>query len=76
MPSIMGLNSITSVQMAAMPMVPAPMKRTFSFQSVIACSTRSPPAGTGDSAENHGTAAPQAMAIPSRMAMPPASPIR
>ena len=35
-PSTIGLNRTMSVQMAAMAMVPAPMKRTLFFQSPIA----------------------------------------
>ena len=72
MPSIMGLSSVISVQMAATPMVPAPMKRTLFFQSESAYDAMSMSAGCGATDEKYGTSTPQAMAMPSRMAMPPA----
>jgi len=46
-PSIMGLSSVISVQMAATPMVPAPMKRTLFFQSESAYDAMSMSAGCG-----------------------------
>ena len=74
MPSAMGLSSMIRVQTAATPSVPAPMKRTFSFQSVRAKVAMSTSAGWGRVAEKYGTSTPQAMTMPTRMAMPPARP--
>ena len=41
-PSITGLTSLARVQIAATPMVPAPMKRTFSFHAACAISAAAP----------------------------------
>ena len=76
MPSIIGLSSIKSVQTAAIPMVPAPIKRTFSFHSFIANATISISAGCGTPDEKYGTATPQAIEMPNRMAIPPVSPTK
>lgn len=76
MPSAIGLASIISVHTAAIPMVPAPMKRTFSFQSCMAKAVMSMSDGCGMMLEKYGTAPPQAIKMPTRMAMPPVSPTR
>ena len=75
-PSSIGLSSIKSVQTAAIPMVPAPIKRTFSFHSFIANAAISISAGCGMCDEKYGTAMPQAIEMPNRMAIPPVSPTK
>ncbi|MNT79162.1 hypothetical protein D3C72_2184700 [compost metagenome] len=76
MPSSIGRASVISVQMAAMPMVPAPIKRTCVLHTVVpkACSVA--PSGRGVMAVSQGTATPQVSSSPSSMASPPTMPTR
>ena len=45
MPSIIGLINVIKVQIAAIPIAPAPMKRTLDFQTAIANLAVAPPSG-------------------------------
>ena len=75
-PSMVGFSRVISVQMAAIPIVPAPIKRTLFFHRLMAKDVISIPSGIGVVAVNHGTAPPQAKAMPMRMAIPPVRPTR
>ena len=44
-PSIIGLINVIKVQIAAIPIAPAPMKRTLDFQTAIANLAVAPPSG-------------------------------
>ncbi|MCY1427747.1 hypothetical protein D9M71_436070 [compost metagenome] len=75
-PCTIGLNSEARVHSAATPMVPAPRKRTCELHSCVARSvTLCPTAGTALTVSS-GTATPQAITRPMRMAMPAVMPIR
>ena len=76
MPSTIGLISINKVQTAAIPMVPAPIKRTFSFHSFMANAAISISEGWGICEEKYGTAIPHAIEMPNRMAIPPVNPTK
>ena len=45
MPSMIGLIKVIKVQIAAIPIAPAPMKRTLDFQTAIANLAVAPPSG-------------------------------
>ena len=75
-PWAMGLNRVARVQSAAMPMVPAPRKRTWELHSWVARSLMAWPAAGVALMVSSGTATPQQMSTPMRMAMPAVMPIR
>ncbi|MCY1243543.1 hypothetical protein D9M72_565610 [compost metagenome] len=75
-PRTIGLNSEARVQSAATPMVPAPMKRPCELHSWVASSGRPCPAAGTLFTVSSGTATPQAITRPMRMAMPAVMPIR
>ncbi|MNM98815.1 hypothetical protein D3C81_1113550 [compost metagenome] len=75
-PSTIGLNSVASVQIAAIPMVPAPIKRACELQTEVPKLASVAPAGIGVIAVSHGTATPQVSTRPSSMASPPTMPTR
>ena len=75
-PRTIGLNRVARVHSAATPMVPAPRKRTCELHSWVARSDRLwPSAGTLLTVSN-GTATPQEITTPMRIAMPAVMPIR
>ena len=73
-PVQIGPASLPKVQTAAVAMVPAPMKRTWVFQIVVAASAAGPAAWC--STVSSGVATPQEMISPARMATPTVIPIR
>ena len=75
MPSIIGLIKVINVQMAAIPIAPAPIKRTFDFQTAMANLAVAPPSGASMLVK-YGTKPAHAMRTPTRIAIPEAIPIR
>ncbi len=73
-PEARGAASFARVQMAATPIAPAPIKRTWWLQTALATSAAAPAAGCR--AESSGTATPQAITSPTSMAIPAQSPMR
>ena len=70
-----GTASLLSVQIAAMPIVPAPMKRTCSRQYLVACVAAST-SGIGCIVVSTGTSTPHAITRPVSMARPTVRPTR
>ena len=73
-PVYTGLASFKMVQIAEIPMVPAPMKRTWCAHTVVATSTAAPAAGC--IAVSIGVSTPHAMSRPVKIARPTARPIK
>ena len=76
MPSTIGLSNVNNVQIAATPIVPAPMKRTLVFHTVLENLIASKLSGFGRWFVKYGTKPPQAIIMPTKMAIPLAIPIR
>ena len=75
-PSIIGFIKISSVQIAAIPIVPTPIKRTFVFQTTIAASIKLASAAISPDIVKYGTATPQVKITPINIAIPPTIPIK
>ena len=75
-PSAMGPSRLSSVQTAAMPIAPAPTKRTWWPQTSVANLAMSAPGGMAATAVSSGTATPQAITTPVSIAIPAMMPTR
>ena len=75
-PRTIGPMILSRVQIAATPMVPAPIKRASERKMVPTWSPSSTPAAAGVSAVSHGTSTPQLITRPTTMAMPTPRPTR
>ena len=76
MPCTIGFINTNNVQIAAIPMVPTPIKRTLVFHIAMAKSTKLTPAGRSPDAVKNGTATPQVRIVPINIAIPPTIPIK
>ena len=75
-PSTIGFAKVIRVQIAAIPIQPAPIKRTFSFQTAIAKDSTDLASPIGKILVKYGTKPPQAIIIPTKIAIPLEIPIR
>ena len=75
-PSKIGFNKVIKVQIAAIPIVPAPIKRILEDQMLVATSPIATPAGISDIDMKYGTKPNQVTTKPNKIAKPLARPIR